>query len=394
MLVFRRLLFTFSLGLTVFTVDLGASPPSPALAQAGETETEKTIRVGVVGNPPFVVYGEYPQADINGISLEVWREVADSQAWRSDYRPQSSVDEGIKAVAAQKIDILVGPISITPERAAINGITFTQPYFNSGVGLMIPGEPISLWQRLSPFFGLAALSSAGILTLLLFIVGNLIWLVEHRHNPEQFSPQYAEGVQNGMWFALVTLTTVGYGDRSPQTKIGQLIAGVWMLVALLSFSSITAGLASAFTAAVSQSKVSPTIENVEDLENKDIAVITGTTAAEWADFYQADIRFANNLAGAVNLLQQNKVEAVMFDRPALIYFAQQHPQYNLKVTEMRISLEPYGFVVVENSPIKKIVDVQLLSLIYSRKMHLFIERWLGENFTDDLDSLQINTDQN
>jgi polar amino acid transport system substrate-binding protein len=291
-------------------------------------------------------------------------------------------------VATGKIDVLVGPISITPERAAINGITFTQPYFNSGVGIMIPGEPLGLWERLAPFFGLAALSSAGILILLLFIVGNLIWLAEHRQNPEQFHPHYPEGIQNGMWFALVTLTTVGYGDRSPRTKLGQLVAGVWMLVALLTFSSITAGLASAFTTALSEARAKPVFTSVYNLKNKKVAVVRDTTAVDWAEHYRADTIFASNLAGAVALLEQKRVQVVMFDRPALVYYTQQHPDANLTVTEIRVSLEPYGFVVRENSPLKKTINVQLLDLIYSRKITELTERWLGSDFSQDVPYVQ------
>ncbi|WLT37150.1 transporter substrate-binding domain-containing protein [Synechocystis sp. B12] len=154
----------------------------------GETVDSQTLKVGVVGNPPFVFYGEGKNAAFTGISLDVWRAVAESQKWNSEYVRQNSISAGITAVAEGELDILIGPISVTPERAAIEGITFTQPYFSSGIGLLIPGKPVSLWERFSPFFGIAALSSAGVLTLLLFLVGNLIWLAEHRKNPEQFSP--------------------------------------------------------------------------------------------------------------------------------------------------------------------------------------------------------------
>jgi len=378
MLIFRRFILVVSLGVAAVMVDPVARQSRSVQAQVVNGSEFITVKVGVVGNPPFTIYGE-ESTEITGISLDVWQGVADSQNWRSEYFPQNSISQGIKAVADRQLDILIGPISITPERAAMDGIAFTQPYFNSGVGVMIPGEPQRLWERLSPFFGLAALSSAGILTLLLFIVGNLIWLTEHRQNPEQFHPHYPEGVQNGMWFALVTLTTVGYGDRSPKTKLGQLVAGIWMLVALLSFSSITAGLASAFTTALSEANTTPLFTSTHDLKHKNVAVVRDTTAVDWANYYQADTVLAGNLAGAVALLERNRVQAVMFDRPALVYYTQQHPDKNLKVTEIRVSLEPYGFVLRENSPLKKTINVQLLDLIYSRRMTEFTERWLGKD---------------
>lgn len=37
------------------------------------------------------------------------------------------------------------------------------------------------------------------------------------------------------------------GDRAAVTKAGRIIAGIWMMVTLVTVSSLTAGLASAFT---------------------------------------------------------------------------------------------------------------------------------------------------
>lgn len=38
------------------------------------------------------------------------------------------------------------------------------------------------------------------------------------------------GFSNALWWAIVTVTTVGYGDVVPETNIGRIIAGVLMLV--------------------------------------------------------------------------------------------------------------------------------------------------------------------
>ena len=152
---------------------------------------------------------------MEGISIQIWEETASRLDRPFVYVPQPNSKANIEAVGQGDVDLAIGPISITPDRLANPKIDFTQPYFHGEEGLMIPMRPPSLWSRFSPFFGWAALSSLGGLMVLLFVVGNLIWLAERRRNSEHFPRPYFKGVGNGMWFALVTLTTVGYGDRAP-----------------------------------------------------------------------------------------------------------------------------------------------------------------------------------
>ena len=50
-------------------------------------------------------------------------------------------------------------------------------------------------------------------------------------------------IGDGIWFAWVTLTTVGYGDVVPESTAGRLIGGVLIFSGLIFFSLITANIA-------------------------------------------------------------------------------------------------------------------------------------------------------
>ena len=51
---------------------------------------------------------------------------------------------------------------------------------------------------------------------------------------------------DAFWWAFVTITTVGYGDLTPITFVGRIIASLMMVIGIGSFGFITAGVASVF----------------------------------------------------------------------------------------------------------------------------------------------------
>ena len=55
------------------------------------------------------------------------------------------------------------------------------------------------------------------------IFGSIMYLVEGSSNPE------FDSIPRSIYWAIVTLTTVGYGDISPDTPIGQFIAAIIMI---------------------------------------------------------------------------------------------------------------------------------------------------------------------
>ena len=77
---------------------------------------------------------------------------------------------------------------------------------------------------------------------------------------------YAEGMayNDGIWWAFVTATTVGYGDISPHTVYGRIIAMVLMLVGIGLIGSLTSTLTSFFLSRHKKSSGSAVIATVKD----------------------------------------------------------------------------------------------------------------------------------
>lgn len=78
-------------------------------------------------------------------------------------------------------------------------------------------------------------------TIALFISSALMYLVEQEAQPDTFA-----SIPEAMWWALITLTTVGYGDVSPVTAIGKIIGAFTALMGVCTVALLTGIIANAF----------------------------------------------------------------------------------------------------------------------------------------------------
>ena len=77
----------------------------------------------------------------------------------------------------------------------------------------------------------------GVLIICIISFGYVFYLAE---------PQI-KTIEDGIWWALVTITTVGYGDIAPLTTLGRLVAGTLMFVGLGLIATVTAIISAKFT---------------------------------------------------------------------------------------------------------------------------------------------------
>ena len=71
---------------------------------------------------------------------------------------------------------------------------------------------------------------------IVFIFGSTVFLLEHGRNPGFAT------IHDGLWWAFVTLTTVGYGDIVPRTDAGRIVAVMLMVFGVAVYSLMIANL--------------------------------------------------------------------------------------------------------------------------------------------------------
>jgi voltage-gated potassium channel len=91
-----------------------------------------------------------------------------------------------------------------------------------------------------------------------------MYLAESGSNPNVTS------LWDAIWWAVVTITTVGYGDVSPATSEGRIAAGVLMVLGITFFSFLTASITAALASSTNSENLGATerLKTAEDLLRK------------------------------------------------------------------------------------------------------------------------------
>ena len=141
------------------------------------------------------------------------------------------------------------------------------------------------------------------------------------------------------------MTTVGYGDKTPKTTAGRVIAVVWMLASVALVSILSTSIVSRMTA----ERVVGGLRLTEaDLVGKRLAAVAHSSGAEYLD--ERHLRYASfdDLAAAVTALGRGQADAVVNSIGALQYLVSstrfkntiRPPQGVLEPAYMAIALPP------------------------------------------------------
>ena len=85
--------------------------------------------------------------------------------------------------------------------------------------------------------------AAGYIFVVMFIIASsLIYFAEHQNHPTHFN-----SIPDSMYWALITLTTVGYGDVTPVTGLGKLISVISAMGGVIVVALLTGIIASSFS---------------------------------------------------------------------------------------------------------------------------------------------------
>ncbi|MGB3459610.1 MAG: transporter substrate-binding domain-containing protein [Halobacteriota archaeon] len=331
---------------------------------------ESELVVGVKPAEPFVIVAD--NGSVSGFSIDLLEHMMAQleEPVSVSYLVDQDMPTHLASIRDGKVDFGIAATTITSERLC--SFDFSEPFYISSLGIIAEkGRRPSL---LSQIFTKEVMGLLLIVLIYIVIVGHIVWFIE-REEEGHFHTSYRKGVATGIWWAIVTMSTVGYGDVYPKKHWGKAFAAFVIISGIAIFGFAIATLSSAMV--VSQLPTS-TIQGPDDLYGRPVAVIAGTESVSLAEeqgMYPVPVE---TLDEAIALLKEGKVDGVVHDTPLLKYYLKNNPDPKLALAPQTFDSFLYGITYPKDSPWCEILDPKLIKTIYEDEYHKQLHpKWFG-----------------
>jgi polar amino acid transport system substrate-binding protein len=281
---------------------------SPALSAGQDEKVE--LRIGVYPAPPYIIHD---QGQVSGVCIDLWNLIRDTLKFEHKIIIYLSPDSLFKDLREGKLDLSLGPYTATTDR--LTHFRLSIPFYISNMGIITAANNtrpfLTVMKRL---FSWTVIRWFILVLVIVTIFAFFLWLAERKGNSQQFHPG-PKGVLDGIWWAFVTMSTVGYGDKIPKTSIGKILAITWMFFAISLFFVASGVISSELTI----SKLQSNIQNAEDLRAARVGAIYNSGYAETLLRHGIKPILFHSPEAAIEAIENESIDAFVYDLSFLNY---------------------------------------------------------------------------
>ncbi len=342
--------------------------PENALAQDGSAIPPKLL-VGVMEAPPLCMKTVGNRWE--GFSVELWQAVAQRINMPYEFREFSSLEVLIDALEKRDIDVI--PSLAVKERFE-STMDFSQSYLKSGLGIAIPAEGVEYrWVRIfEGIFSPHILKAIGLLAVMSLIAGIIVWLFERGRNSEMFGEGTVAGIGHGIWWAMVTMTTVGYGDKAPKTMGGRIVALIWMIFSIVFIASFTANI----TASLTISELRGKVRGFNDLYHARVGAISRSEGFDFLTRQGITVVPIESFQEGLLAVAGKKIDAFVQDETILKHLIKTGFAGRVQVLPGTFDEYFVSVALQEKSPLRKPVNKALLKFMKTQNWTELQNRYL------------------
>ncbi len=139
---------------------------------------------------------------------------------------------------------------------------------------------------------------------------------------------------------------------------------------------------SLFTATVTASLTAQQIQNaingIDDLRGKSVLTVSGSTSKHYLDEHGIKAEVVGTIAAAYPQLEAGKYDAIVYDAPALQYYADHEGKDKVTTVGKLLKRESYGLVFPTGSPLREQVNQALLQMQDEGTIDRLNQKWFEE----------------
>ena len=276
------------------------------------------IQVGIEEGPPYA----YQEDGVwEGTSVYYWEEAA--QRANIDYEyVEVEFKDVIPMLQSGELDVYVPAMTATATRE--EQVDFSFPYSEDSLGLA--------QKHMTSVF------NSNDLIVVLCVMAIALNIIAAIYSFLEPNTSFIDSV----YWAVTTASTTGYGDQTPKTDNGKLLAMFWMLCGCILFSYMSGSIIVSMTE-------EKTISQDIDVP---VTVISGTTAEKFAE--QKHIAYTTVSTEAHLQAAYRKGDYVIHDISLL---------GNVNYKRIENTKQPYAFAFPQGSPLRESVNVALLQVL-------------------------------
>jgi len=328
------------------------------------------LKVGIYNRPPLSMKGRNGQWE--GLAVTLWENVAQKLKLPYEYVEMPEEDV-LRSVSNGQLDLALG-LQISGDRARL--VSFTQSYIDSPITVAVSSKERGA--RLENF--LSELAQHGVMKVVLVMLGTLVifsillWVVEKKVQHGHFSGNPLRGLGSAIWFSAVTMTTVGYGDKTPQTPVGRFLAFLWMFSGILLVSAFTGTVASSLT--VQRMQVG--VNSISQLSHYRNGVIDGSLSQEILSGLGIPARSFQTMKEGLEALSHQQITAFVASDLTMRYEVNQHYATEFDLVMMPHTDLRFAMATRRDAPFYDEINAAAIDETSGTKWEREKTKWLGE----------------
>jgi polar amino acid transport system substrate-binding protein len=311
------------------------------------------LKVGVIPSPPFVIA---ENTTYSGIAVELWDYIA--QGLQTPYKfiefSEDKTEDALKALGEKKIDVLVGPVSVTQNNH--NHADFSLPFYIDKIVPLVYQDYIHDLPKLLS----SMMDSVGwvvVFFILLFALYLwLLWYYENR-DTDAIPSSCRKGVSYLFWIHIL----LGWHSNEIPKRLP---VKILLLLKTTAFYIIFTLLSSAQISYLTMLLViwSDPIQEFSDLEKKRVGAVADSRPLKLGKNLGLRVVSFDSLEEGVQALENEQVGAFLSDLSLADSYLKGSGKENINISHFVLKHDLYAFATRPNDPILRKINEQMLVL--------------------------------